>query len=160
MVLSAMTGSIGGELNVNYIAPKDTVLVNGKAFNTALKLPGGASNHAVQDTTIKSITFDYYSNVDSQIIHSASSVLDVSSSGGTAVMYHIGDSTNGYDVYVLCEKKIIANSLASHMFYYCTAVHAYKEGHKRCPFPLWSRVFAADFVRCIPCRRARPDAWR
>ena len=111
ITMATMTGGVGNTFNVVYEAPKDAILLSGEAFNKALKVPGGGTSYESVDTTIKGITFDYYSSEYDSIIQNASEITDVSdsSSEGEAVMYHVGDTINGYLVYVLCEKDIISN---------------------------------------------------
>ncbi|MBR7090848.1 MAG: BspA family leucine-rich repeat surface protein [Clostridia bacterium] len=126
ITMAAMTGGVGNSFNVIYTAPKDpATLITGEEFVKALKLPENSSaTYYTSDSTIKSITFDYYGSEYNDVINNASVTTDVAStsSAGDAIMYHVGDSTNGYDVYVLSEGDIIVNATSSYMFYECRGI--------------------------------------
>ena len=121
LTFAAFNGTVGNNFTVEYTAPKDpAILVDGEAFCTALKSPSGDSVYD-SDSSVKSITFDYFGSEYNDVINNASVVTDVATSDsvGDALMYHVGDSSGDYDVYVLSEGAIFANIDCKYMFHYC-----------------------------------------
>jgi len=122
LAFAALSGSFGNNWTVEYTVPKPATLITGQEFCKALKVPGNSSaSYYTFDNNVKSITFDYYGSKYNDVVNNASVVTDVATSDSEedALMYHIGDSTNGYDVYVLSKGNIMANTNSSYMFNSC-----------------------------------------
>jgi len=125
LTFAAFSGSFGNNFSVEYSVPKPATLVTGQEFAEALKAPGGGDSYSAPDPTVRSVTFDYYSDQYNDVVNNASVVADVATenSGGDVLMYHM-ESGDCYDVYVLSETEILLNADSSDMFNRCFAFEA------------------------------------
>jgi len=104
----------------DYVAPVAT-LITGKEFAKALKLPGNSSAiYSSSDLTVKKLIFGSYSDYSSAVsTASTTTIVSTSDSDVEAIMYHVGNSTNGYNVYILSDSKISLNVDSGYMFSGC-----------------------------------------
>lgn len=121
ITFAAMSGGFENNFTVDYSA-SSSVLLDGESFNNALKAPEEKTFENA-DSSIKSIIFDYMMPEYDDIVANARVTTPVDQySAGDILMYHVGDSVNGYDVYVLANDLILANPNCSRMFFWCLGV--------------------------------------